>query len=69
VDAWNSGLGTTQLQQDRIEEGLDALRRAEHLAPENQAVVAALASVYRLAGESTESITYYQRLATMAPSR
>jgi len=31
VDAW-VGLGTVLLRQDRISEGLDALRRAEELA-------------------------------------
>jgi len=41
------------LQQDRVVEGLDALRRAEALSPENPNVVASLADAYRLAGEST----------------
>jgi YaiO family outer membrane protein len=67
VDAW-VGLGTVLLQQDRVVEGLDALKRAEQLAPENPNVVAALASGYQLAGENTESISYYERLATMAPT-
>jgi Tfp pilus assembly protein PilF len=67
VDAW-LGLGTVLLQQDRVEEGLDALKTAERLTPQNTAVVAALASGYRLAGDTTESITYYQRLATMVPT-
>jgi YaiO family outer membrane protein len=67
VDAW-IGLGTVLLQQDRVSEGLDALRRAEELSPENPNVVAALAGGYRLAGENVESITYYERLATMTPT-
>jgi len=67
VDAW-VGLGTVLLQQDRVVEGLDALRRAEQLSPENPNVIAALASGYQLAGEHVQSITYYQRLADMSPT-
>jgi Tfp pilus assembly protein PilF len=67
VDAW-IGLGTVLLEQDQVEDGIDALTHAEQLAPQNQNVVAALASGYRLAGETTRSITYYQRLATISPT-
>lgn len=67
VDAW-VGLGTVLLEQDRISEGVDALRRAEQLAPQNPSVWAALASAYRLAGESTQSMVYYERLATTSPT-
>jgi tetratricopeptide (TPR) repeat protein len=67
VDAW-VGLGTVLLQQDRISEGLDALRRAEQIAPQNPNVWAALAGGYQLAGENNTSITYYQRLATVSPT-
>jgi Tfp pilus assembly protein PilF len=67
IDAW-VGLGNVLLQQDRVVEGLDALRRAEQLSPENPRVVAALADGYRLAGEHTQSISYYQRLAVLAPT-
>ena len=67
VDAW-VGLGSVLLQEDRVVEGLDALRRAEQLSPENPNVVAALASGYRLAGENGQSIGYYQRLTVLAPS-
>jgi len=67
VDAW-VGLGTVLLQQDRISEGLEALKRAEQLAPENPNVWTALANGYRLAGEHTESIAYYERLATTSPT-
>jgi len=62
VDAW-IGLGTVLLRQDRVEEGLEALRRAEQLSPQNPNVWAALASGYQLAGEQTQSISYYERLA------
>ena len=67
VDAW-VGLGTVLLQQDRIVEGLGALKHAEDLAPENADVWAALADGYRLAGDTTESISYYERLTTAAPT-
>ena len=67
VDAW-VGLGTVLLQQDRISEGLDALRRAEQLAPQNMNVWAALASGYRLSGDTLQSIAYRQRLATVSPT-
>jgi len=67
VDAW-VGLGNVLLQQDRVVEGLDALRRAEQLSPENPNVVASLADGYRLAGEQTQSISYYQRLTVLAPT-
>src|SRR5207244_5433761 len=55
VDAW-VGLGTVLLQQDRVVEGLDALKRAEQLSPENPEVIAALARGYQLAGEHVQSI-------------
>jgi Tfp pilus assembly protein PilF len=67
VDAW-VGLGTSLLQQDQIEDGLVALRRAEQLAPQNPGVLAALGSGYRLAGEDVQSISYYQQLVTTLPT-
>ncbi len=67
VDAW-VGLGTVLLQEDRVSEGLDALRRAEQLAPQNEAVWTALASAYRLAGEDGQSMAYYERLNTTSPT-
>ena len=67
VDAW-IGLGTVLLQQDQIADGIDALKRAEELAPQNPNVLAALGSGYQLAGRSAQSVEYYQRLATMSPT-
>jgi YaiO family outer membrane protein len=67
VDAW-VGLGTALLHQDRIVEGLDVLRRAEQIAPENPNVVGALAHAYQLAGDDRRSISYRQRLVTMSPT-
>jgi len=67
VDAW-IGLGTVLLQQDQIADGIDALKRAEELAPQNPNVLAALGSGYQLAGRSAQSVDYYQRLATMSPT-
>ena len=67
VDAW-VGLGTVLLEQDRISEGLDALRRAEELAPQNPGVWAALASGYQLSGDTRQSMEYRQRLATASPT-
>jgi Tfp pilus assembly protein PilF len=67
VDAW-VGLGTVLLQQDRISEGLNALNRAEEIAPENPSVWGALASGYELAGETSRSISYYERLASTSPT-
>ena len=62
------GLGTVLLQQDRVSEGLDVLKRAEQLSPENPKVWTALASAYRLTGDSPETIAYYQRIATTSPT-
>ena len=67
VDAW-IGLGTVLLQQDQVADGIDALKRAEELAPQNPNVLAALGSGYRLAGRSAQSLEYYQRLATTSPT-
>ena len=67
VDAW-VGLGTVLLQQDRISEGLNALNRAEEIAPENPSVWGALASGYELAGDTSRSISYYERLASTSPT-
>src|SRR5437762_7983623 len=67
VDAW-IGLGTVLLQQDQIADGIDALKRAEELAPQNPNVLAALGSGYQLAGRGAQSVDYYQRLATMSPT-
>jgi tetratricopeptide (TPR) repeat protein len=68
VDAW-VGLGTALLDQDRIVEGLDALTRAEEIAPENPNVVGALASAYQLAGDDRRTISYRQRLVAMSPTK
>src|SRR5262249_15883125 len=68
VDAWG-GLGTAFLHQDRIVEGLDALTRAEEIAPENPNVIGALASAYQLAGDDRRSISYRQRLVTLSPTK
>ena len=67
VDAW-IGLGTVLLQQDQIADGIDALKRAEELAPQNPNVLAALGSGYQLAGRSAQSVEYYQSLATTSPT-
>jgi YaiO family outer membrane protein len=67
VDAW-IGLGTVLLQQDQIADGIDALKRAEQLAPQNPSVLAALGSGYQLAGRGAQSAEYYQRLATTSPT-
>jgi len=67
VDAW-VGLGTVLLQQDRISEGIDALNRAEQIAPENPSVWRALASGYELAGKTDRSISYYERVASTSPT-
>ena len=67
VDAW-IGLGAVLLQQDQIADGIDALKRAEELAPQNPKVLAALGSGYQLAGRSAQSMEYYQRLATTSPT-
>ncbi|HEU5257474.1 MAG TPA: tetratricopeptide repeat protein [Vicinamibacterales bacterium] len=67
VDAW-VGLGSALLHQDRIVEALDALTRAEQIAPENAKVVGALASAYQLAGDDRRSIEYRQRVVTMSPT-
>ena len=68
VDAW-VGLGVALLHQDRIVEGLDALKRAEEIAPEDAKVVAALAGAYQLAGDDRQTIAYRQRLVTMSPTQ
>ena len=68
VDAW-VGLGTALLHEDRIVEGLDVLRRAETIGPENPNVIGALATAYQLAGDHRQSISYRQRLVTMSPTR
>ena len=47
---------------------LDALRRAEELAPQNPGVWAALASGYQLSGDTRQSMEYRQRLATASPT-
>jgi Tfp pilus assembly protein PilF len=67
VDAW-VGLGTVLLRQDRVSEGLAALRRAEELAPQNPNVWAALASAYQLSGDTPQAIAYRQRIATASPT-
>lgn len=67
IDAW-VGLGSALLHQDRIVESLDALTRAEQIAPENPNVISALASAYQLAGDERRSILYRQRLLTMSPT-
>lgn len=65
VDAW-VGYGTTLIEQDQVSDGLDALRKAEQLAPRNPDVVAALANGYQVAGRSETSITYFQQLAGLS---
>jgi YaiO family outer membrane protein len=62
------GLGTALLHQDRVVEGLDVLRRAEEIAPENPNVIGTLAAAYQLAGDDRQSISYRQRLVAMSPT-
>src|ERR1041384_2321316 len=67
VDAW-VGLGTVLLREDRVSEGLAALKRAEELAPQNPNVWTALASAYPRSGEDPTSISDYEPIVTASPT-
>ena len=62
------GMGVTELEQDQVEAALDALERAEKLAPQNPNVLAALGDANRRAGRTDRSMTYFQRVAAISPT-
>jgi tetratricopeptide (TPR) repeat protein len=68
VDA-QMGVGVTLLEQDQIDAAIDALERAEQLAPENTNVLAALADAHRRAGHTERSLAYSQHVIALQPTQ
>ena len=62
------GVGVTLLEQDQVDAAIDALERAEQLAPQNPNVLAALADANRRAGHTERSMTYSQRVVAISPT-
>jgi Tfp pilus assembly protein PilF len=62
------GVGVTLLEQDQLDNAIDALERAEELAPQNPDALAALGDAYGRAGHTERSISYFQRAASISPT-
>ena len=62
------GLGHALINEGRLAEASDALNRAESLAAENAAVLAAQGRLHAVAGRTTLSLAYYQRAVTIDPN-
>ena len=62
------GLALALVALERHDEAVDVLEQADEQSPENPEVLAALARAHRLAGNTTESVTYAQRSYMMAPT-
>jgi YaiO family outer membrane protein len=62
------GVGVALLAQDQVSASIDVLERAEQLAPEDAAVLAALGDAYQHAGRTERSIGYFERATAIAPT-
>jgi len=62
------GVGVTLLEQDQVDAAIDALERAEQIAPQNPNVLTALGDAYGRAGHTERSVAYFQRVASISPS-
>lgn len=62
------GIGLTLIEQDQIQAGIQALERAEELAPQDAEVLAALGNANRRAGHGQRSVAYFQRVTTVSPT-
>ncbi len=63
------GVGVTLLELDQVDDAIDALERAEQLAPQNPNVLTALADAYARAGRSERSLAYSERVVTLSPTQ
>ena len=62
------GVADARMAQWRSEDALEALERAEELAPENPRVLEALGRTHRDAGRSTLAVAYMQRAVSLSPA-
>jgi YaiO family outer membrane protein len=62
------GLGASLVALDRADEGIEMLRRAENLQPQNADVLAELGNAHTVAGNSNLGMLYAERAMTIAPS-
>jgi YaiO family outer membrane protein len=60
------GVADARVAQWRSEDALEALERAEELAPENPRVLASLGRTHQEAGRSTLAVAYMQRAVTLS---
>ena len=60
------GVADARVAQWRSEDALEALERAEELAPEDPRVLAALGRTHQEAGRSTLAVAYMQRAVTLS---
>jgi Tfp pilus assembly protein PilF len=63
-----TGIGVTLMEQDRIDEAIGYLERAEQLTPENPSVLVALGEAQELAGRTDRSVVYLQRVVAISPT-
>ena len=62
------GLGATLVALGRTDDGIEMLRRAENIQPQNAAVLAELGNAHRVAGNSNLGVLYAERALTIAPT-
>jgi YaiO family outer membrane protein len=63
------GTGTALVALGRGDEGLDLLRRAENIQPQNPELLAELGQAHGVAGNSNLAVLYAERAQTLAPSQ
>ncbi len=63
-----TGLGESLVMLDRLSEASDALSRAEKLAPDQPAVLAAQGRLHRAANRTTLALAYYMRAIAIDPN-
>jgi YaiO family outer membrane protein len=63
------GVADARIAQWRSEDALEALERAEELAPENPRVLEALGRTHQQAGRSTLAVAYMQRAVSLSSAR
>jgi len=62
------GIGVTLVALGRTDDGIEMLRRAENIQPQNAVVLAELGNAHRIAGNSNLGVLYAERALTIAPT-
>jgi tetratricopeptide (TPR) repeat protein len=64
----NMAFGELCLKENRIEEGLDHLKEAANLSPDNSGIRWRLFNIYHKQGQYTEALRYFQEVVAIEPN-